>query len=146
MVSSPDSLGAEYKQHLRSLNHRLPQVIEHLVEVNILSQAEATRVVSASNQFGRLCQQLVSKGHERKALIFSEIESFRRRNFEQTGADVVDRYLEETPLEQHHKHVYDIGGAHVSVIEEIMSVPLPPNVTIICQQNDTYYIGQCLCC
>lgn len=78
MANGLDSLSTQYKHHLRSLNPLLPQVIEHLVSVSVLTRTEATQVFSTSDQFSRLCQQLALKGTESKATIVSVIEAFHR--------------------------------------------------------------------
>ena len=109
MASGPPSLPTLYKHQLRSLNPNLPQVIEHLVEVDILTRTEASKVVSTSDQFNRLCQLLASKGDDRKSTILSEIESFRGSLQEPT-----DRHLREGSAPQHHKHMY-VLGKHVSI-------------------------------
>jgi hypothetical protein len=77
-------------------------VIEHLVEVDILTRTEASKVVSTSDQFNRLCQLLASKGDDRKSTILSEIESFRGSLQEPT-----DRHLREGSAPQHHKHMHN---------------------------------------
>jgi hypothetical protein len=102
MASAPPSLPTLYKHQLRSLNPNLPQVIEHLVEVDILTRTEASKVVSTSDQFNRLCQLLASKGDDRKSTILSEIESFRGSLQEPT-----DRHLREGSAPQHHKHMHN---------------------------------------
>ena len=102
MANGLDSLPTLYKQQLRSLNPSLPQVIEHFVSVNILTRTEATRLLSSSDQFSRLCQQLASKGSERKAVIISEIESFQRNR----QALTAEKSLRETSVQRHHKHTY----------------------------------------
>ena len=109
MASGPPSLPTLYKHQLRSLNPNLPQVIEHLVEVDILTRTEASKVVSTSDQFNRLCQLLASKGADRKSTILSEIESFRGSLQEPT-----DRHLREGSAPHHHKHMY-VLGKHVFI-------------------------------
>lgn len=93
MATRQESLATQYKQHLRKLNPILPQVIEHLVSVNVLTRTEATQVFSTSDQFSRLCQLLASKGIESKATIVLTIESFSRVGHK------------EGTIQQHHKHV-----------------------------------------
>ena len=100
MASQPHSLSTTYSNELRSLNPCLPQVIEHLVNANVLTRTEASRVVSTSDQFPRLCQLLASKGSDRTAEILSEIKDFRKDLQKSTA----DRHLKRvSPM--HHKHM-----------------------------------------
>lgn len=97
------SLCTDYKQLFRSLNHLLPHAIEHLVATNILTRTEARRVMSTSDQFNRLCELLASKGHEKKAVIFSEIESFCRSR--EQHKQTADGRCDETPVQHNYRHV-----------------------------------------
>lgn len=101
-IMDSSSLITEYKQLLRSLNPVLPRVIEHLVAVNILARTESSRLVSTSDQFNRLCEQLASKGFEKKAEITSKIKTFRRSLEQQKQA--VNGNFAETHI-QHTQHI-----------------------------------------
>ena len=103
MNMDASELSTQYKDLLRSLNPVLPLVIEHLAATSTLTRTETRIVLSKSDQFNRLCELLASKGLEKRPVIFSTIESFRR-NLEQ-HKQTADRCFDETHVRQNHKHV-----------------------------------------
>lgn len=103
-----ESLSSLYKNQLRSLNPRLPQVIEHLVNTEILTRTEASRLLSTSGQFSHLCQQLASKGTEKREKILAEIDSFIRGQRRNEG-DAVCAGMSSRELQLHPQHMYVMG-------------------------------------
>lgn len=89
------SLTTEYKDQLSSLNPSLPQVIEHFVRTEILTRTEASKVLSTSNQFTRLCSQLAAKGVEKKDEVLSEIGAFREGQKEREQGKYAGRQLDK---------------------------------------------------
>ena len=109
-----DVLSYQYKNKLRSLNPSLPQVIEHLVQTDVLTRTEASRVASTSGQFDSLCELLAAKGMEKREKIMAEIGSFGRGEREREGEGAADgRHSGELGVQLHHKHMYVVGRTSV---------------------------------
>ena len=82
-------------------------MIEHLVRSDILTRAEAGRISANSSQFSCLCELLASRGTEKRERIMAEIDSFSRGQGNRVGDG--GGHLEESRVQQHHKHMYVMG-------------------------------------
>lgn len=96
------SLSSLYKDRLRGLHPCLPLVRERLVKKGLLTRTEANRGALSSQQFSLLCNQLASKGTEKKENIMAVIEAFKKQSQVDREEDEEEED-EDEDMELHHK-------------------------------------------